>query len=154
MLNRYVLDPCRIVPQSVEQPPVGFAAKYGPEKEFGGRPPYEPPPVAPAFIGVPQFSFGQGMFDAPNWGAGGYDNGAMRIDERPFRGRRGGPGGPARRGMGGGRDHPYARREAFNERREGSDGYPIERTRVRETRSLRSYRDLDAPQEATPELNY
>ena len=82
------------------------------------------------------------------------------MDERPFRGgRRGGPGGPMRRGMEGGRDHPYERRAGWNERRDNGEGGGVgggggERTRVRETRPLRSYRDLDAPQEATPELNY
>jgi hypothetical protein len=154
MLNSYVRDPNRILPPTVEQPPASFGVKYGAEKEYGGRPPYEAPQIMPTFTGIPQFAFGQGMFDAPDWGMGGYDNGAMRIDDRPFRGRRSGPGGPMRRGMGGARDHPYERREAWNERREGANGYPIERTRVRETRPLRSYRDLDAPQEATPELNY
>jgi hypothetical protein len=95
------------------------------------------------------------MFDAPNWSMG-YDA-PMRVDDRPaFRGRRGGAGGPMRRGMDGSRDHPYERRAAWSERRDPGDsnGYPIERNRVRETRPLRSYRDLDAPQEATPELNY
>jgi hypothetical protein len=38
------------------------------------------------------------------------------------------------------RDHPY-------EPRGGGRG-------TRDSRPLRNYRDLDAPQEATPELNY
>ena len=98
------------------------------------------------------------MFEAPDWQVGGgYNgNGAMRIDERSSRGRRGGggPGGPMRRGMDGQRDHPYERRPGWNERRGVGDGVNFDRNRMRETRSLRSYRDLDAPQEATPELNY
>jgi hypothetical protein len=93
---------------------------------------------------------GPGMLDWPMSEV----NGPMRIDERPFRGRRGGPGGPMRRGMDGPRDHPYERRAGWNERRNGGDGFTIDKTRVKETRPLRSYRDLDAPQEATPELNY
>jgi len=147
MLNAYVRDPCRVLAPSVEQPPAAFTSKFD-----SGRPPYESQ-VSPSFTGMPQFAFGQGMYDAPEYGPGSYD-GAMRIDDRPFRGRRGGPGGPMRRGMGGSRDHPYERRDAWNERRDSANSYPIERTRVRETRPLRSYRDLDAPQEATPELNY
>lgn len=94
------------------------------------------------------------MFDAPpEWNNPG---GGYPIEERSFRGRRNGPGGPMRRGTEGGRDHPYERRAGWSERRDNGDGagYPIERTRMRETRPLRSYRDLDAPQEATPELNY
>ena len=78
------------------------------------------------------------------------------YEPRGGRGRRGGPGGPMRRNGGdGGRDHPYERRE----RRFGGSGQEGfagggERMRGREMRPLRSYRDLDAPQEATPELNY
>jgi hypothetical protein len=45
--------------------------------------------------------------------------------------------GPVRRGLAEERDHPYSR---------GGQG--------RDSRPLKSYRDLDAPQEATPELNY
>jgi hypothetical protein len=87
---------------------------------------------------------------------GGFDNGAMRIDSRPFRGRRGGPGGPMRRPADGTRDHPYERRTGWNERGPAAsgEGFSNDKTRVKETRPLRSYRDLDAPQEATPELNY
>ena len=154
MLNNYVRDPCRILPPTVDQPPPGFGVRSHPEKEHINPPRFDPPPsVVPAFTGFPQFSFGQGMFDAPpEWNMGG---GYHPVDDRPFRGRRGGPGGPMRRGMDGGRDHPYERRAGWNERRENADGgYPSERTRVRETRPLRSYRDLDAPQEATPELDY
>jgi hypothetical protein len=107
----------------------------------------------PAFTGMPQFAaFGAGIFDVPDWSMGNYD--AMRVDSRPFRGRRGGPGGPMRRDGGGARDHPYERRAGWNERGAPPDGFAIDKTRVRETRPLRSYRDLDAPQEATPELNY
>jgi hypothetical protein len=156
-LNRYVLDPCRILPLSVEQPPLGFGVKHHTEKEFGGSTRFEAQPsVFPTFTGFPQFStMGQGMFDPPDWGMGGYNNGAMRIDDRPPpRGRRIGPGGPMRRGMEGARDHPYERRPSGGENRLGGDGLNTDRPRVRETRPLRSYRDLDAPQEATPDLNY
>jgi hypothetical protein len=95
---------------------------------------------------------------APDWAMGGFDAPPMR-DDRAYRGRRGGPGGPMRRGGDGVRDHPYERRPGWNERRNDGppplgEGFTIEKTRVRETRPLRSYRDLDAPQEATPELNY
>lgn len=152
MLNNYVRDPCRVLPQSVEQPPAGFGVKYHSEKEFSNPPRFDSiPAVIPTFTGFPQFAFGQGMFDAPaDWNMGG----GYSMDDRPIRGRRGGPGGPTRRGMEGGREHPYERRSGWNERRDNGDGYPIDRTRVRETRPLRSYRDLDAPQEATPELHY
>jgi hypothetical protein len=64
----------------------------------------------------------------------------MRMDDR--RGRRQGPGGPIRRGLEGARDHPYEGRPSWG----GS--------RMRENRPLRSYRDLDATQDATPELDY
>jgi hypothetical protein len=98
------------------------------------------------------------VFDFPEWQMGGYDNGgALRMDERSSRGggRRDGPGGPMRRGMDGPRDHPYERRPGWHERRGGGGGGGDgERMRMRETRPLRSYRDLDAPLEATPELNY
>jgi hypothetical protein len=153
LLNRYVLDPCRILPPAVEQPPPGFGIKHHPEKEHNLSSRFEAttPVILPTFTGFPQFTgVGQGMFDAPDWQMGG--NGAMRIEERASRGRRGGPGGPMRRGMDGPRDHPYERRAGWNERRPGPGGDGI--GRVRETRPLRSYRDLDAPQEATPELNY
>jgi len=144
----------------VEQPPAAFVGKHHPEsKEHGPSTRLEPPPsVVPTLTGLPQFQgVGPGMFDVPEWQMGGYNNGgAMRMDERSSRGvgRRGGPGGPMRRGMDGGRDHPYERRPGWNERRGGSDGFGSDRMRTRETRPLRSYRDLDAPQEATPELNY
>jgi len=151
-----VLDPCRIISPSAEQAPAGFGVKHHPEKEFSGPPRFDPAPsVMPTFTGFPQFTMGQGMFDVPEWPM--YGNGSARMDERAFRGRRGGPGGPMRRGGYGARDHPYERRPSWNERRPsagGNDGFAIDRTRVRETRPLRSYRDLDAPQEATPELNY
>ena len=109
--------------------------------------------VVPNFTGLPQFAgFTHAMFDGQDWSMG-YDAGAMVLDERPFRGRRTGPGGPMRRGGAEGlRDHPYERRDGWSERRD--DAYSVDRTRVRETRQIRSYRDLDAPQEATPELTY
>lgn len=149
------MDPCRILPPSVEQPPAGFGAKHHPEKEYGASTRIESQPsMMPAFTGFPTFAFGQApVFD--NWSMG-YDA-PMRVDDRPpYRGRRGAGGGPMRRGMDGPRDHPYERRSGWTERRDPGEngGYPIERNRVRETRPLRSYRDLDAPQEATPELNY
>ena len=113
---------------AVEQPPLGFGVKHHPEsKEHGPPARFEPPPsVVPTFTGFPQFqSVGQGMFDVPEWQTGGYNNGgAMRMDERSSRGggRRGGPGGPMRRGMDGPRDHPYERRAGWNERRPGGGG--------------------------------
>jgi hypothetical protein len=58
-----------------------------------------------------------------------------------------------RRGGEGMRDHPYERRQGWNERG-GGEGHPIDWPRTREARPLKSYRDLDAPQGATPELNY
>ena len=151
------MDPCRILSSAVEQPPLGFGIKHHPEKESTRSEPTSA--VLPTFTGFPQFpGMGQGMFDIPDWQMGGFNsgnNGAMRIDERASRGRRGGPGGPMRRGMDGQRDHPYERRASWNERRPvpGGSGEGFG-SRVRETRPLRSYRDLDAPQEATPELNY
>ena len=152
-MNRYVLDPCRVLSPAVEQPPPGFGVRHQPEKEFVGANRFDAQPsVIPAFTGFPQFS-GLGMFDMPHWQMGGY-NGAMRIDERSFRGRRPGPGGPMRRGPDGARDHPYERRPTWTDRRMGGDGPYMDRNKVRETRPLRSYRDLDAPQDATPELNY
>lgn len=135
-----------MVSPAVEQPPAGFGVKYHPEKEYPGAPRFDPPPsVMPAFTGFPQFTMGQGMFDVPEWSM--YSNGSIR-------GRRVGPGGPLRRPMYGARDHPYERRPGWNERRSSGEGIAVDRTKVRETRALRSYRDLDAPQEATPELNY
>lgn len=154
-MNRYVLDPCRILPPSVEQVPVGFGVKHHPEREHGGPPRFESvPAVMPSFPTFPPFS-GMGMFEALDWQMGGYDNGAMRTDERAPRGRRDGPGGPMRRGMEGLREHPYERRTpSWNEKRNGGEGFATGRLRMRDTRPLRSYRDLDAPQDATPELNY
>lgn len=151
-MNNYVLDPCRVLPTAVEQPPSGFGVKHFPEKEHGGGNRYEPT-VIPTFTAFPQFS-GVGAFDAPDFPMGGYGNGAPMYEPRGARARRPGPGGPMRRGMDGGRDHPYERRgdRRFGGAPEGFAG--AERMRGRETRPLRSYRDLDAPQEATPELNY
>jgi hypothetical protein len=135
-----VRDPFRVLPPQVEQVPPGFGGKYS---RFEST-------VAPNFTGMPSFGGFDGM-GGGDWSTG-YDQ-TMRVDERSFRGRRGGPGGPMRRSLDGGRDHPYERREGWTERRDDT-GFTIDRTRVRETRQLRSYRDLDAPQEATPELNY
>lgn len=135
MLNRYVLDPCRILPPAVEQPPASFTKPH--EKEYTGSKfdPLPPSTVVPQFTGFPQFQAfpPNPMFDPMDWHSmGGYgpvDGGG--------RGRR---TGPMRRGMGiNERDHPYERR--------GGRG-------MRDSRPLRTYRDLDAQQEATPELNY
>ena len=152
LLNNYVLDPSRILPPAVEQPPSGFGVKHFPDKEHISGRGFEPA-VVPTFTGFPQFS-GIGMFDSPDFPMGGYEIGGPMYEPRG-RGRRSGPGGPTRRAMDGGRDHPYERRGG--DKRYGSggpEGFAGERMRVRETRPLRSYRDLDAPQEATPELNY
>ena len=153
MLNRYVLDPCRVLSPNVEQPPATFTQKH--EKEFIHHPPSQLPFGNPA--GFPPFPPPTYMFDAPpDWQ---FYASEMRVDDRPppaFRGRRGsGVGGPMRRhGPDGSRNHPYERRpqQGFHDRRNGDGpGGPM---RVREMRNLKSYRDLDAPQEATPELNY
>ena len=60
-----------------------------------------------------------------------------------------------RHGGDGGRAHPYERRPSQGyDRRNGDTGPGGPMRGVREMRNLKSYRDLDAPQEATPELDY
>ena len=136
MLNRYVLDPGRILPPTVEQPPATFSTKH--EKEYSGSK-SDPPPstVIPQFAGFPQFQgFPNAMFGPMDWQQqqmAGF--GPPMAMEGP-RGRR---MGPMRRGIVDERDHPYERRGGRADR---------------DIRSMRGYRDLDAPQEATPELNY
>src|SRR5271163_2937401 len=108
MLNRYVLDPCRVLSPNVEQPPLTFTQTH---KEFSHHPPSQPP--FSNLGGYPPFPPPTyNMFDAPpDWQF--YSSG-MRVDDRPppsFRGRRGGAGGPMRRhAPDGGRNHPYERR--------------------------------------------
>lgn len=123
MLNRYVLDPCRVLPSTIEQPPPSFTTKH--EKEYSGSKfDPQPPPVIPQFTGFPQFPNFAPIFDPMDWQRYPPPQGPRRT-------------GPMRRGLADEREHPYSR---------GGRG--------RDSRPLKSYRDLDAPQEATPELNY
>jgi hypothetical protein len=73
LMNNYILDPCRILPPTVEQPPTGFGVKHFPEKEHNARGAFETT-IIPTFTGFPQFS-GMGPFDAPDFPMGGYGNG-------------------------------------------------------------------------------